>query len=63
MRSLAKTAAYRSVAIVLLAGITYIYTGNIGVTTIVTTLFNVTATVAYYALERAWDLIDWGRTS
>jgi len=63
MRSLAKTAAYRSVAVVLLAGITYYYTGNLGESTIVTLLFNSTATIAYYALERAWDLVDWGRTA
>jgi len=60
-RTLAKTGVYRVVAIALLAGITYYYTGNAGEATVITILFNVTGTIAYYGLERLWDAIQWGR--
>lgn len=61
LRSLAKTIAYRAVASALLAGITYIYTGSLIETGTITVLFTITATIAYYLLERAWDSINWGR--
>lgn len=60
-RSIAKTLAYRIVAIALLATITYAFTGNLGETTVVTVVFNVAGAAAYYGLERAWDRVDWGR--
>lgn len=60
-RSLAKTLAYRVVAVVLLAAVTYVFTGNPGETTVVTLVFNAGGTAAYYGLERLWDGIDWGK--
>jgi uncharacterized membrane protein len=60
-RSFAKTIAYRVVAIVLLAAVTYAFTGNLGETTLVTVVFNAGGAAAYYGLERFWDGIDWGR--
>jgi uncharacterized membrane protein len=60
-RSLAKTLAYRIVAIVLLAVVTYVFTGNPGETTLVTIIFNAAGAAAYYGLERLWDGIGWGR--
>lgn len=48
-------------AIALLAGITYYYTGSAGEATVITILFNATGTVAYYGLERLWDAVPWGR--
>jgi uncharacterized membrane protein len=60
-RSLAKTLAYRIVAIVLLAAVTYAFTGNPGETTLVTVVFNVLGAGAYYLLERLWNGIGWGR--
>jgi uncharacterized membrane protein len=60
-RSLAKTVAYRVVAVALLAAVTYAFTGNLGETTLVTIVFNIGGTVAYFGLERLWDGIDWGR--
>ena len=62
LRSLAKTFAYRAVASALLAGITLAYTGSLVETGAITIIFTVTATIAYYLLERAWDSINWGRT-
>ena len=63
LRSLAKTIAYRAVAFVLLAGITYASTGNLAETGIITILFNVSAAVAYHLLERARNSVDWGKTN
>ena len=60
-RTLAKTLVYRFVAIALLAGITYYYTGSAGEATTITILFNVMGTVAYYGLERIWEDVFWGR--
>jgi uncharacterized membrane protein len=60
-RTLAKTVVYRVVAIALLAGITYYYTGSAGEATTITVLFNVVGTVAYYGLERLWEYVLWGR--
>jgi uncharacterized membrane protein len=60
-RTLAKTMVYRVVAIALLAGITYYYTGSAGEATAITILFNVTGAVSYYGLERLWEEVQWGR--
>jgi len=60
-RTLAKTIVYRMVAIALLAGITYYYTGSAGEATTITILFNVAGTIAYYGLERLWESVLWGR--
>ena len=60
-RTLAKTIVYRVVAIALLAGITFYYTGSAGETGVITVLFNVIGTVAYYGLERIWEFVPWGR--
>jgi len=62
LRSLAKTFAYRAVASALLAGITFAYSGSLFETGEITVLFTITATIAYYLLERAWDSVKWGRT-
>jgi uncharacterized membrane protein len=60
-RTIAKTVVYRLVAIALLAGTTYYYTGSAGEATTITILFNVVGTVAYYGLERLWEYVLWGR--
>ena len=60
-RTLAKTAVYRLVAIALLGGITFYFTGNAGEATTITIIFNALGTVAYYGLERLWEYILWGR--
>jgi uncharacterized membrane protein len=60
-RSLAKTVVYRVVAIALLAGISYYYTGNAGEAGLITILFNASGTIAYYGLERIWESVEWGR--
>jgi uncharacterized membrane protein len=60
-RTLAKTIVYRVVAIALLAGITYYFTGSAGEATTITALFNIAGTIAYYGLERLWESVLWGR--
>ena len=60
-RTLAKTIVYRVVAVALLAGITYSYTGSAGEATTITVLFNAVGTIAYYGLERLWEYVQWGR--
>jgi len=52
-RSLAKTVVYRAVAVALLAAVTFVFTGNLGETTLVTVVFNAAGAAAYYGLERA----------
>jgi len=60
-RSLAKTLVYRVAAVLLLAAVTFVFTGNLGETTFVTVVFNAAGAAVYYGLERAWDRTDWGR--
>lgn len=60
-RSIAKTAVYRMTAIALLAALSFYYTGNAGEATTITILFNVGGSVVYYALERLWDSVAWGK--
>jgi uncharacterized membrane protein len=62
-RSLAKTIVYRLLALALLAGISYYYTGNPGEAGLITVLFNASGTIAYYGLERLWESVEWGRDS
>lgn len=59
-RSLAKMLVYRANATALLAGLTWIFTGNAGETGIVTVLFTVISTAVYYFLERMWNNVNWG---
>ncbi len=60
-RSVVKTVSYRVVAIALLAAVTYYFTGNAGQSTVISLIFNVAGSVAYYGFERVWDVISWGK--
>jgi len=55
-------ASYRVVVIALLAAITYYFTGNAGQSTIISVVFNVAGSFVYYAYERLWGAIRWGRS-
>jgi len=57
---LAKTLTFRTVAIALLAALTFYFTGNAGEATTITILFNACGAAAYYVLERLWNSISWG---
>jgi uncharacterized membrane protein len=60
-RSIVKMLTYRAILTALLAIISWIFTGNLGQTTIITTVFSVSATIIYYLHERIWNGINWGR--
>ena len=60
-RSLAKMASYRVVVFALLAAITFYFTGNEGHSTVISVVFNLAGSVVYYAYERLWGMIGWGR--
>ena len=51
---------WRIIGIIVLGLITWIYTKNVEVTTIVTVLFHSIRFCLYYLHERVWDGIEWG---
>ncbi|MCW4050720.1 MAG: DUF2061 domain-containing protein [Candidatus Bathyarchaeota archaeon] len=59
-RSMVKSVVWRLMGIVILGVITWAYTKNVAVTTVVTLLFHSIRLVLYYFHERAWDGITWG---
>lgn len=60
-RSIVKMLTYRAILTALLAIISWIFTGNLGQTTVITIVFSVSATAIYYLHERVWNGIKWGR--
>lgn len=54
-----KTISYRAILTVILAVVTYVYTGNLVQTSGITIIFSVVATIVYYAHERIWTKIEW----
>jgi uncharacterized membrane protein len=54
MRSLSKGVLWRIISIVVLAIITYVYTRDLLVVTLVTAISNVTFLLIYYIHERLW---------
>lgn len=60
-RSLIKAITYRAVASSALAIISWVYTGNLFETSVITIVFTLVATVIYYLHERIWDKIEWQR--
>ena len=55
-----KSIVWRLLGLVLLGVITWVYTNDATVTTIVTLLFHSIRLVLYYFHERMWDRINWG---
>ena len=62
-RSMAKMLIYRALSTVLLAVISWLFTGNAGQTTIITVVYGIAATAVYYVHERAWNGIGWGNNN
>ena len=60
-RSLAKSIVWRIIAIVVLGSISYLVTGDWKQVTIITVLFNCLQVILYYAHERIWSRISWGK--
>ena len=59
-RSMVKSIVWRIIGIVLLGGITWIFTRDVETTTIITVLFHSIRLVLYYVHERIWERIDGG---
>jgi uncharacterized membrane protein len=62
-RSLTKMVTYRIVIVILSFAITYYFTGDAGQTTTISAVFNVAGSIVYYAYERMWGAIEWGKLS
>ena len=59
-RSLAKVISWRTIGIIFWPVISYVITGNLVETSLLTGAF-IFMTVMYYIHERVWDKIKWGR--
>jgi uncharacterized membrane protein len=59
-RSVIKMLTYRAILTALLAVISWVFTGDIGQTTVITIVFSISATAIYYIHERLWNGIRWG---
>lgn len=60
-RSLVKTAIFRSIIIIESTTISWIFTGDIETTAMISIVFNISSSVSYYLHERGWNKIIWGR--
>ena len=60
-RTVASAVTYRVTSTVLLAGISWVATGQWEESLVVTVAFAFLATVLYYFNDRAWERSDWGR--
>jgi len=62
-RSLAKSITWRVVATIITFVIVIVYTGRIDWAIGLSFLDLVLKFIGYYAHERAWDRMDWGKTT
>ena len=60
-RTLASAVTYRVTSTILLAGITYLVSGQIFDSAVITVSFAFLATILFYFNDRAWERTDWGR--
>lgn len=60
-RSWVKSVVWRAVGVVILGGISYAVTRNLGAMTVITVLFHGVRLVLYYWHERLWERVSWGR--
>jgi uncharacterized membrane protein len=60
-RTIASAVTYRVTSTVLLAAITYVVSGQIIDSAVITLSFAFLATILYYFNDRAWERTDWGR--
>jgi uncharacterized membrane protein len=57
-RSILKTSTYRFILIIILAIITYVFTGDLFQTSGITIVFSIISTITYYLHERMWNKIQ-----
>ena len=60
-RTLASAITYRVVSTLLLMVITYLISGVLFDSLVITLTFAILATIVYYFNERAWERSGWGR--
>lgn len=58
-RSIVKTLSYRAIVTVILAVVTFVFTGNLYQTSTIAIVFGILATLTYYLHERLWNKINW----
>jgi uncharacterized membrane protein len=58
-RSIIKTLSYRAIVTVILAVVTFVFTGNLYQTSTIAIVFGILATLTYYLHERLWSKINW----
>ncbi len=62
-RSMFKAVIYRAGGIIALATITWIITRNIIQVSTVTIIYHAISIIGYYAYERCWEHIKWGKST
>lgn len=60
-RSWVKSIVWRIIGVVILGGLAWLITEDLGQTTLITITFHAIRLVLYYYHERAWERIGWGR--
>jgi uncharacterized membrane protein len=60
-RSLAKSITWRVAGIIILGGLSWLFTRGWRETALITITFNAIRLILYYFHERAWEKIGWGR--
>jgi uncharacterized membrane protein len=62
-RSAAKAVTYRVLILALDFAAIYLFTGKLEIAFWFMVVSNIYTTVAYFAHERAWDRVHWGKTA
>ena len=60
-RSLVKAISWRLVAMTVLGIVSYMITGDIAETGLITLVYNLIQIAVYFAHERLWERIEWGQ--
>lgn len=60
-RSWAKSAIWRMIGVVILGGISYGVTRDLGAVTFITLMFHGIRLILYYWHERLWERVAWGK--
>jgi uncharacterized membrane protein len=60
-RSLTKAITYRIICIVMLAIVSFIFTGDLREVTGIVVVFQGIQMVIYYIHERVWERVQWGQ--
>jgi len=61
LRSGVKSIIWRTIAIIVLATVSYLVTGSLKQMTAITIIFNCIQVMVYYTHERIWGRIAWGK--